>query len=207
MEKVDKLEKDLILNKKDNDEIEVLQTENLESLDNFNNKVAHENETRENQYQEIVKESQNNNLILENKINDLNQNQEKNINEISNKLIEFKKQQIIINEQNNKEMDQLNKGISEQIKELDSIKRSLANDKDNNKIVIEKRIDELEKEINEWLEYSKKLDKLMEQNMKENETKLKDINNQMINLKQDVNDKFKEMKIYVDATLENYSAN
>ena len=43
--------------------------------------------------------------------------------------------------------------------------------------------------------------------MRENETKLKDINNQMINLKQDVNDKFKEMKIYVDATLENYSAN
>ena len=79
--------------------------------------------------------------------------------------------------------------------------------KSNNKIIIEKRINDLEKEIDEWLEYSKKLDKLIEQNMKENEEKLKDINNQTIKFRQEVNDKFKEMKSYIDTTLENYSAN
>ena len=41
--------------------------------------------------------------------------------------------------------------------------------------------------------------------MEENETKLKDINNQMIDFRQDVNVKFNEMKMYVDTTLENYS--
>ena len=104
-------------------------------------------------------------------------------------------------------MEQLNKGISEQIKEIESIKRSLNDNKSNNKIIIEKRINDLEKEIDEWLEYSKKLDKLIEQNMKENEEKLKDINNQTIKFRQEVNDKFKEMKSYIDTTLENYSAN
>ena len=104
-------------------------------------------------------------------------------------------------------MEQLNKGISEQIKEIESIKRSLNDNKSNNKIIIEKRINDLEKEIDEWLEYSKKLDKLIEQNMKENEEKLKDSNNQTIKFRQEVNDKFKEMKSYIDTTLENYSAN
>ena len=40
--------------------------------------------------------------------------------------------------------------------------------------------------------------------MKENEEKLKDINNQTIKFRQEVNDKFKEMKSYIDTTLENY---
>ena len=153
----------------------------------------------------MIKESQNNNLMIENKIKELNQNQEMSLNEISNKLEDYKKQQIIINEQNNKEMEQLNKGISEQIKEFESIKRSLLDDKSNNKKMVEKRIDNLGKEIDEWLEYSKKLHNLMEKNMEENETKLKDINNQMIDFRQDVNVKFNEMKMYVDTTLENYS--
>ena len=48
----------------------------------------------------MIKESQNNNLMIENKIKELNQNQEMSLNEISNKLEDYKKQQIIINESN-----------------------------------------------------------------------------------------------------------
>jgi hypothetical protein len=70
-EKIDKLEKDLLLNKNETDEVNELQTENLTSLENFNSKVINENESRENLYQEMIKESQNNNLMIENKIKSL----------------------------------------------------------------------------------------------------------------------------------------
>ena len=73
--------------------------------------------------------------------------------------------------------------------------------------MIGKRIDNLEKEIDEWLEFSKKMDKLMEQNLEENNGKLQDINNQINNLRQTFNDKLKEMKNYIDSTLENYFVN
>ena len=207
-DKINKLEKDLLLNKNKKEDIDDLRLDSLESLDLFNNQVNKDKESRENKFQELINEAQNNEQLVENKINELNQNQDNNMIEISNKLNEFKKQQEIINEQNMKEMDQLNKGISEQIKEFESIKRSLMNEKNNNnKIMMEKRIDNLEKEIDEWLEFSKKMDKLMEQNMEENNGKLQDINNQINNLSQTVNDKLKEMKKYIDITFENYFVN
>ena len=161
-DKINKLEKDLLLNKNKKEDIDDLRLDSLESLDLFNNQVNKDKESRENKFQELINEAQNNEQLVENKINELNQNQDNNMIEISNKLNEFKKQQEIINEQNMKEMDQLNKGISEQIKEFESIKRSLMNEKNNNnKIMMEKRIDNLEKEIDEWLEFSKKMDKLI----------------------------------------------
>ena len=201
-EKINKLEKDLSLNKNKKEDIDDLRLDSIESLDLFNNQVNKDKESREIKYQELIKEAQNNESFIENKINELNQNQDNNMNEITNKLNEFKKQQDIINEQNTKEMDQLNKGISDQIKEFESIKRSLIDEKNNNKIMIGKRIDNLEKEIDEWLEFSKKMDKLMEQNFEENNGKLQDINNQINNLRQTFNDKLKEMKNYIDTTSE-----
>ena len=206
-DKINKLEKDLLTDKNKQKINEDIQLENLENLDDFNNNLNNENELRENKYQEMIKETQNNEIILEKHINEINQKQEDNMNEIFNKLNEFKNQQTLINEKNLKDLDQLNTGISKQIEELENIKRSLKDENANNKIMIEQKIEKLEKEINEWLEFSKKMDELMEQNMEENNNKLIEINNQMNNFKQNVSEKLKETKIYIDTVLENYSRN
>ena len=190
-----------------NNEIDNLQLESLESLDNFNNKVNKENEIRENKYKELIKETQNNEMILENHINEINQKQEYNINEITNKLNEFKKQQFMLNEQNMKNIEQLNHGISEQIREYENIKQSLESDlnNNNNKKILETRINNLEREVDEWLEFSKKIDQLMVENMEENLEKIEEINSQMKNFRENVNNQFKEMKIYIDKTIDNFS--
>ena len=54
---------------------------------------------------------------------------------------------------------------------------------------------------------SKKMDELIELNMEDNNKKLEDINNQVITFKQNVSDKLKDTKIYIDTILENYSRN
>ena len=210
-DRINNLENDLMLNKtkenNNNNEIDNLQLESLESLDNFNNKVNKENEIRENKYKELIKETQNNEMILENHINEINQKQEYNINEITNKLNEFKKQQFMLNEQNMKNIEQLNHGISEQIREYENIKQSLESDFDNNnnKKILETRINNLEREVDEWLEFSKKIDQLMVENMEENLEKIEEINSQMKNFRENVNNQFKEMKIYIDKTIDNFS--
>ena len=210
-DRINNLENDLMLNKtnenNNNNEIDNLQLESLESLDNFNNKVNKENEIRENKYKELIKETQNNEMILENHINEINQKQEYNINEITNKLNEFKKQQFMLNEQNMKNIEQLNHGISEQIREYENIKQSLESDFDNNnnKKILETRINNLEREVDEWLEFSKKIDQLMVKNMEENLEKIEEINSQMKNFRENVNNQFKEMKIYIDKTIDNFS--
>ena len=210
-DRINNLENDLMLNKtnenNNNNEIDNLQLESLESLDNFNNKVNKENEIRENKYKELIKETQNNEMILENHINEINQKQEYNINEITNKLNEFKKQQFMLNEQNMKNIEQLNHGISEQIREYENIKQSLESDlnNNNNKKILETRINNLEREVDEWLEFSKKIDQLMVENMEENLEKIEEINSQMKNFRENVNNQFKEMKIYIDKTIDNFS--
>ena len=210
-DRINNLENDLMLNKtnenNNNNEIDNLQLESLESLDNFNNKVNKENEIRENKYKELIKETQNNEMILENHINEINQKQEYNINEITNKLNEFKKQQFMLNEQNMKNIEQLNHGISEQIREYENIKQSLESnfDNNNNKKILETRINNLEREVDEWLEFSKKIDQLMIENMEENLEKIEEINSQMKNFRENVNNQFKEMKIYIDKTIDNFS--
>ena len=210
-DRINNLENDLMLNKtnenNNNNEIDNLQLESLESLDNFNNKVNKENEIRENKYKELIKETQNNEMILENHINEINQKQEYNINEITNKLNEFKKQQFMLNEQNMKNIEQLNLGISEQIREYENIKQSLESDlnNNNNKKILETRINNLEREVDEWLEFSKKIDQLMVENMEENLEKIEEINSQMKNFRENVNNQFKEMKIYIDKTIDNFS--
>ena len=210
-DRINNLENDLMLNKtnenNNNNEIDNLQLESLESLDNFNNKVNKENEIRENKYKELIKETQNNEMILENHINEINQKQEYNINEITNKLNEFKKQQFMLNEQNMKNIEQLNHGISEQIREYENIKQSLESDFDNNnnKKILETRINNLEREVDEWLEFSKKIDQLMVENMEKKKKKIEEINSQMKNFRENVNNQFKEMKIYIDKTIDNFS--
>ena len=208
-DRINKLENDLMLNKtnNNNNEIDNLQLESLESLDNFNNKVNKENEIRENKYKELIKETQNNEMILENHINEINQKQEYNINEITNKLNEFKKQQFMLNEQNMKNIEQLNHGISEQIREYENIKQSLESnfDNNNNKKILETKINNLEREVDEWLEFSKKIDQLMVENMEKNLEKIEEINGQMKNFRENVNNQFKEMKIYIDKTIDNFS--
>ena len=145
-------------------------------------------------------------MILENHINEINQKQEYNINEITNKLNEFKKQQFMLNEQNMKNIEQLNHGISEQIREYENIKQSLESDlNNNNKKILETRINNLEREVDEWLEFSKKIDQLMIENMEENLEKIEEINSQMKNFRENVNNQFKEMKIYIDKTIDNFS--
>ena len=155
----------------------------------------------------MIKETQNNEINLEKHIKEINQKQDYNMNEIFNKLNEFKKQQTFINEKNLKEIDQLTIGISKQIEELENIKRSLRDENANNRIIIEQRIDKLEKEINEWMEFSKKMDELMLKNMEESNNKLIEINKQVDNFKQNVSEKLKETKKYIDSVLENYSRN
>ena len=210
-DRINNLENDLMLNKtnenNNNNEIDNLQLESLESLDNFNNKVNKENEIRENKYKELIKETQNNEMILENHINEINQKQEYNINEITNKLNEFKKQQFMLNEQNMKNIEQLNHGISEQIREYENIKQSLESnfDNNNNKKILETKINNLEREVDEWLEFSKKIDQLMVENMEKNLEKIEEINGQMKNFRENVNNQFKEMKIYIDKTIDNFS--
>jgi len=208
-DRINKLENDLMLNKtnNNNNEIDNLQLESLESLDNFNNKVNKENEIRENKYKELIKETQNNEMLLENHINEINQKQEYNINEITNKLNEFKKQQFMLNEQNMKNIEQLNHGISEQIREYENIKQSLESnfDNNNNKKILETKINNLEREVDEWLEFSKKIDQLMVENMEKNLEKIEEINGQMKNFRENVNNQFKEMKIYIDKTIDNFS--
>ena len=160
--KIDKMEKDLILNKDKKSLNDDLQLENQESFDKFNNKLNNENEIREDKYQELIKETRNNENMIENQINEISKKQDYNMNEIFDKLNEFKKQQIIINEKNKIEIDQLNKGISEQIKEFENIKKSIKKENENNnKKMLEKRLDDLENEINGWLEFSKKIDELL----------------------------------------------
>lgn len=206
--KIDKLEKDLILNKDKKSLNDDLQLENLESFDKFNNKLNNENEIREDKYQELIKETRNNENMIENQINEISKKQDYNMNEIFDKLNEFKKQQIIINEKNKIEIDQLNKGISEQIKEFENIKKSIKKENENNnKKMLEKRLDDLENEINGWLEFSKKIDELIEQNMKENNLKLEEINLQMNKFRQNVSDNLKETKTYIDKTIEAFIVN
>ena len=206
-DKIIKLEKDLLSNKDNKQVMEDMQLENLEKLDNFNKNLNNENELRENKYQEMIKEAEKNEKTIENHINEINQKQEDNVAEIFNKLKEFRNQQALINEKNKKELEQLNKGISKQIEEFENIKRSLMNETGNNKILLEKRIDKLEKEISDWVELSKKLEELMELDMEENNKKLQEMNNQINTLKQNVGEKLKETKIYIDTILETFSKN
>ena len=206
-DKIIKLEKDLLSNKDNKQVMEDIQLENLERLDNFNKNLNNENELRENNYQEMIKEAEKNEKTIENHINEINQKQEDNVAEIFNKLKEFRNQQALINEKNKKELEQLNKGISKQIEEFENIKRSLMNETGNNKILLEKRIDKLEKEISDWVELSKKLEELMELDMEENNKKLQEMNNQINTLKQNVGEKLKETKIYIDTILETFSKN
>ena len=129
------------------------------------------------------------------------------MNEILNKINEFKKQQSFINEQNNKDLEQLNKGIKKQIDEFENIKRSLQDDNDDDKILIENKIDSLENEVNKWLEISKRLKELIERYMEENKNKLEEINKQVDIFKLNITEKLKETKKYIDSILANYSRN
>ena len=69
----------------------------------------------------------------------------------------------------------------------------------------EKEKPKKEKEVDEWLEFSKKIDQLMVENMEENLEKIEEINSQMKNFRENVNNQFKEMKIYIDKTIDNFS--
>ena len=129
------------------------------------------------------------------------------MNEILNKINEFKKQQSFINEQNKKDLEELNKGIKKQIDEFENIKRSLQDDNDDNKILIENKIDSLENEVNKWLEISKRLKELIERYMEENKNKLEEINKQINIFKLNITEKLKETKKYIDSILANYSRN
>ena len=129
------------------------------------------------------------------------------MNEILNEINEFKKQQSFINDQNKNELEQLNKGIKKQIDEFENIKRSLQDDNDDDKILIENKIDSLENEVNKWLEISKRLKELIERYMEENKNKLEEINKQVDIFKLNITEKLKETKKYIDSILANYSRN
>ena len=207
-EKVDKLEKDLLVDKNVINKNDELQLENIESLDKFNNKLSNENELRQNRYSDLIKETKNNEVSIENQINEINKNLEKNMNEIINKLNEYKNQQIKENEQNMKDLEKINKGISAQIEEFENIKRSIkGNNGNDNKKLLERRLDSLETEINGWFDFSIKMDELIQQNMEENNIKLEEINNKMNIFRQNVSNKLKETKQYIDTTLDSLAIN
>ena len=194
--------------KKNKEEVDNFELENLGDLDNFNNKINNIKESKDNSLKELVKEEENSESKFENLIKEFNQKQENDINNFINKLNEIKNEQIIVNQQNMKEIDDLNKNISEKMNEFENIKRSLGNENnDNNKALIEKRIDNLNREIDDLIEFSKKMHILMEQNMAENNSKFDEINEQIDIFKQTISEKLKETKKYIDTTLENISKN
>ena len=105
-----------------------------------------------------------------------------------------------------KDLEKLNKGIAEQMDELENIKRSLKDD-NNNKIIIEKKLENLEKGYNDLKDISKYLNESIERYIEENTNKLEDINKQMENFKFNITESIKETKKDVDKILENYSRN
>ena len=167
----------------------------------INNKINDKNEYKENKYNELINEENNNKKDIAFQINDLKLKEQNNMQCLENKLNEFKNKQIEINNQNKQIIDHLNRKINEQINELGNIKKNI-NNNDNNPI-IDKKIDDLEKKIKQLEEFAGKIDILMNNNKEEAYKKFEQINMWFQNSKKKISTKINELKNYLDENYEN----